>query len=405
MKICYVAADVAVPHFRGASTHVYELAKNLVRLGHEVHLLSRRTSAEQRKFEELEGIKVHRIYRGILFPPPVSEYLQVKRQRRTGALDAIYKVYLFTLYALYAGAVAAKVIRENCLDVIVERETSFGAGAVASMLTGKPMILELIGPRCSALSVRRASRIMAYTESMLPKKVSRNKAVIVTAAVDTDMFRPDAEQRRAVREEYGLGGCVVIGYVGTFQPWHGVEELIRASKGILEAHPDVRFLMVGPYYEPMESLAKSLGVSRAYIFTGPVAYEEVPRYINAADVLVAPYNPERSELRRRYGIGSPLKVLEYMSCAKPLVTSSLRPITEIVQDEMNGLLVPSGDVKSLRDALIRLVEDRGFAEGLGERARACVLRRYSWSALASRFEEVLAEVIGESRRRERMETE
>jgi glycosyltransferase involved in cell wall biosynthesis len=396
VKICYVAVDVAVPHFRGASTHVYELARSLTRLGHELHLVSRRISWKQKGFEELDGIRVHRIYRGIFFPSPVSEYLQVGQRRKTGFVDLVYRAYLFTVYALYAGIVAANLVKKNNLDVIVERETSFGAGAVASMLTGRPMVLELVGPRCSILSVRRASRVLAYTETMLPKSVPKNRVVIVTAAVDTDLFKPDEEQRRIVREKYGLGNHVVVGYVGTFQPWHGIEELVIASRDILKKHPEVRFLMVGPYYERVESLAMRLGVSNAYVFTGPVAYRSVPKYINAADILVAPYNPERSELRKRYGIGSPLKVLEYMSCAKLLVTTSLKPITDIVQDEVNGLLVPPGDAEALKNALIRLIENKDLAREMGEMARRRVLGKYSWLALAKQFENILSEVIRES---------
>jgi len=400
VKICYVAVDVVIPHFRGASTHVYELARNLARLGHDVHLVSRRIRVDQKRFEELDGIKVHRIYRGIFLPPPVSEYLQVGRQRKAGVVDRVYELYLFTVYALYAGVVAANVVRRNNLEVIIERETSFGAGAVASMLTGRPMILELVGPRCSILSVKRASRVLAYTESMLPKHVPRDRVIMVTAAVDTDLFKPDAEQRRIIREKYGLSNSVVVGYVGTFQPWHGVEELIHASREVLDKHPEVRFLMVGPYYEQMENLARKLGVSHAYVFTGPVAYRDVPKYINAADILVAPYNPEKSELRRRYGIGSPLKVMEYMSCAKPLITTSLKPITDIVQEEVNGLLVPPGDVEALKNTLIRLVEDKGLAVEMGGRARKSVFEKYSWIALAKQFENILSEAIRESRRQD-----
>ncbi|MEM2087167.1 MAG: glycosyltransferase family 4 protein [Thermoproteota archaeon] len=401
MKICYVAVDVAVPHFRGASTHVYELARNLVRLGHDVHLVSRRIRVEQGRFEELDGIRVYRIYRGIFFPFPVSEYLQVGRQRKTGVVDLVYRAYLFTVYALYAGIVAANLVKKNNLDIIVERETSFGAGAVASILTGRPMVLELVGPRCSILSVRRASRVLTYTESMLPRGVPRSRVIMVTAAVDTDLFKPDEEQRRIVREKHGLGNSIVVGYVGTFQPWHGVEELVIASRDILEKHPEVRFLMVGPYYEQTERLVRRLGVSNAYVFIGPVAYRDVPKYINAADILVAPYNPEKSELRKRYGIGSPLKVMEYMSCAKPLVTTLLKPITDVVQDEVNGLLVHPGDVEALKNALIRLIEDKYVARGMGERARRRVLGKYSWLALAKQFENILSDVIRETCGREK----
>jgi glycosyltransferase involved in cell wall biosynthesis len=158
--------------------------------------------------------------------------------------------------------------------------------------------------------------------------------------------------------------------------------------------------MVGPYYKQMENLARKLGVSHAYVFTGPVAYRDVPKYINAADILVAPYNPEKSELRRRYGIGSPLKVMEYMSCAKPLITSSVKPITDVVQEEVNGLLVPPGDVEALKKTLIRVIENKDLAGEMGETARRCVLGKYSWFTLAKQFENILLEAVRESYERD-----
>ncbi|UCH37409.1 MAG: glycosyltransferase, partial [Candidatus Bathyarchaeota archaeon] len=69
-NICYLTPDVAIPHYRGASTHVYEVAKNLVKLGHAVHVISRRISSNQPSFEIWEGIRVHRVYRGLFSSLP-----------------------------------------------------------------------------------------------------------------------------------------------------------------------------------------------------------------------------------------------------------------------------------------------------------------------------------------------
>lgn len=388
MKICYVAVDVVVPHFRGASTHVYELSKNLVHLGHEVYMISRRLTASQSEYEELNGIKVFRIYRGIIFPPPISSYLQLRGQRKAGLIDLVYRLYLFTIYALYAGIITTYVIKRNKIDVIIERETSFGAGAIASILTGRLMILEVIGPLYSALSSGRASDILAYTESMVPYKF-RHKLKLVTAAVDTDLFRPNAHEGRLIRERYGLQDSKVVGYVGTFQPWHGVEELILAGQDLIKRYHNLRFLMVGPYYKEMEGLTSRLGIRGSFTFIGSVNYRDVVKFINASDILVAPYNPHKSKLRSKYGIGSPLKVFEYMACEKPSITTSISPITDVVQDRVNAILVPPGDVKSLREAISELMEDPDLAESIGIRAREDAVELYSWESLARKLEDII----------------
>lgn len=393
MKICYVAVDVVVPHFRGASTHVHEVAKHLAERGREVHVISRRIDFGQRRYEFLSGFHVHRMLRGILSPLPSSSYVQLEglMEKPPSVTAKLYEVYLFTVYALLAGLAVSRIIKKYGLDVIIERETSFGAGAVASILSRRPMLLEVIGPRYSRLSVKRSSKILVYTKRMVRDFVPFKKLVFVTAAVDVKKFRPDVDERKEMRKNLGLQDSVVIGYVGTFAKWHGIEELINASQSVLREFSNVRFLMVGPYYEYAEDEVRSRGISKAYFFTGAVPYSDVPKYVNASDILVAPYNPEKSELRKKYGIGSPLKVFEYMACEKPVIATNLEPIMEVIQNGKTGILVPPGESQTLAKALINLIRDADFAVKIGKAAREEVVERYSWDKYAELLESLINE--------------
>ena len=398
MKICYIAVDVVVPYYRGASTHVYEIAKNLTSLGHTVHVISRRISPIQPAHEVLNGIKIHRLYRGMFFPLPFSRYNKLRDSEeldRTRFTTKMYTSYLFTIYSSLAGFLSARIIRRYGLDIIIERETSFGAGAIASILTNKPLILELIGPRYSKRSITMSKKIILYTQSMLQDPVQPEKLFFVTAATDTNSFKSDSAAGISIREKYLLQFSPIIGYVGTFPNWHGIEELIYSSIKVLKRFPNTKFLMVGPYYKYAKELTEKLGISDAYIFTGPVPYQEVPRYINAADIMVAPYNPSRNELRRKYGIGSPIKIFEYMACGKPVITTELEPITNVVQNGKTGIIVPPGDTNSLSEALIRLLENPKNAEEMGKSARMAVEDHYSWRSLAKRIEKVLEECVSQ----------
>lgn len=395
MRICYVTVDVVVPHFRGASTHVYEVAKHLTQLGHEVHVISRRSDCLQSDYDVLDGIHVHRIYRGMMAPLPFSSYQQFEggAGKDQGLVQKLYEHYLFTIYAFYAGLVASSIITKYKIEAIIERETSFGAGAIASVITKKPMILEVIGPRYSKLSHKRSKKILVYTKSMIRYPTSPKKIVYVTGAADMTNFKPNSTGRKLVREKYGLKDSVVIGYVGTFAKWHGLEELIEASAKVLEQFSDARFLMVGPYFQYAKETAQKRGISESYVFTGPVFYSDVPDYINAADILVAPYNPVRWELRRKYGMTSPLKVFEYMACAKPIITTSVTPIDQVVQNEKTGVLVPPGDPMALAEAIINLIEKPELRERIGKAARQEVRNHYSWKAFSCRLEKILDEVL------------
>lgn len=396
MRICYVAADVAVPHFRGSSTHVYEVAKNLVRQGNEVHVVARRTTPSQLKEETIDGVKIHRFYRGVLFSSKRSSLVDSNalgsyRGSTPRIIWKSYELYLKTAFPTYIAVQVAKLVREYSIDLLFERETSFGAGAMASILTGRPYVLEVIGNRVTGLQLRTSRRIVIYSHSFLEDAVEKSKIAQVTAAVDTDMFRPDPIAGAEVRRGYSLGSDPVVGYVGTFQEWHGMDELIDAAKSIVREKPEAKFLMVGPYYRATMKKCCDAGLGSSFIFTGPIPYERVPGFMNACDVLVAPYNPSKiqsSEQVRSRGLGSPLKVFEYMAVGKPTIATNVQPISDPIEDGVTGFLVEQGNSGDLSNKVLHALDEKGTAEAVGRAGRASVMAKYSWSLVTNELIQV-----------------
>lgn len=401
MRICYVASDVAVPHYRGSSTHVYEVARNLSKLGHEVHVIARRVSSAQPKEEELDGLMIHRYQRGIFFSSRRSSFLDTQakgsyRNKTPMLVWKSYEIYLKTIFPVYIALQVVRLIRKRSIDLVFERETSFGAGAIASMLTGRPFVLEVIGNRVTNLQVKHSAKIIAYSHSMFEGRAEASRVETVTGAVDTEKFRPDLEAGAEVRQNYSLGNGPVVGYVGTFQEWHGIAELIEAAELVLRRRSDVKFLMVGPYYMETQRKIAAAGLGRSFVFTGPVAYEQVPRFMNASNVLVAPYNSGKiasTEQVREHGLGSPLKVYEYMAVGKPAITTDVKPISDPVQDGVTGVLVKPGDAVALGEAILRLLEDKDEADRIGAAGRASVVANYSWAFIAKQFGEIFESVL------------
>jgi len=359
---------------------VIEVAKGLQDLGAFVAVLSRRAGSWQAKSERFQGFMIYRVYRGILAP------LRQKRGghsgrggrgRRRGFFPLLYRTYLSTVFALCCGLLAAKLVKEHNLGVVVERETSFGAGAIASMLTGRALVLEVNGPRFSPISSRRASVITAYSYSMVGESL-RSKTRIVDAGVNTELFKPDPIARLTTRERYGLGGSPVICYVGTFQTWHGVDDLVRASQLVLREHPETKFLMVGPNFGAVRHLAETSGVADSFVFTGPVRYELVPQYVNAADILVSPTNPSKSKWTRIHGPPEQFKIFEYMACRKPVIMTAVGPMQRIVTNGITGLTVPPADCEALAGAICNLIRDRELAESIATKAYVLASEKYAW---------------------------
>jgi glycosyltransferase involved in cell wall biosynthesis len=378
-KVCYLAPDVPIPYPSGAAVHVAEVAASLNEMGHGVHVIARRTSYGEPKVETIDGVTIHRINRFILRPGGRRIQTYSHDQGPGRVKELFYYLYLRTLFVVYASLTARRVIRHYSLDVIIERETSFGAGGLASLLTGKPLILEIVGPRYSRLSVCLSSSILYYTESMLRGWVDKRKCVRVTAGVNPKLFRPSPDARKLIRSRFHTGDDIVVGYIGSFQVWHGVDAILHATSLLKERGTKVALLLVGPSFEPYAAIARALGISERCKFVGPAGYREVPAYINACDIMVAPYDPSKDPLRKKFGIGSPIKVLEYMACEKPVITTSVPPIDSMLGNLEALVMVEPGDAASLANALEGLIRDPKKAARMARIGNSLVAEKYSWT--------------------------
>ena len=233
------------------------------------------------------------------------------------------------------------------------------------------------------MSADRSEKILYYTESMLREWVDRRKCVPVPAGVNLGLFNENETRAREIRRGLGISQeDIVFGYVGTFQDWHGVDTLLLATPALFEKHGNIHVLLVGPGYQKYSVMAEKLGISNLCRFTGGVNYEDVPSYISACDIMTALYNPEVDPLRKKYGIGWPLKILEYMACRRPVVSTRVAPIDRIITCEELGVLIQPGDKEGLFLALHSLVGDEKRTDEMKDRGRRLVEENYSWQSVA-----------------------
>jgi glycosyltransferase involved in cell wall biosynthesis len=135
----------------------------------------------------------------------------------------------------------------------------------------------------------------------------------------------------------------------------------------------------GPERPHLEAELATRGLSEAVLFTGAVAPHEVPGLLASMDVAVAPY----PKLANFYF--SPLKVYEYMAAGLPIVASRIGQLAELLHHEETALLCPPGDAPALAEALERLRHDAELSQRLGRAARATVLKKHTWNAVARRI--------------------
>lgn len=214
--------------------------------------------------------------------------------------------------------------------------------------------------------------------------VAPEKIVVVPNGVDTAAFDP-RESAHQLRDRLGLNSEPVIMFVGGFQPWHGLEQLVEAFAAVARKRPAARLILVGdgPARPAVEQQIGQMGLAKSVCITGYVAHEAIPDWLAMADVVVAPYPALPEELWF-----SPLKLFEYMAAGKAIVASQAGQIAEVIQHGHNGLLVRPGNISQLAEATLDLLDDPGQRMRLGQNARQQAVEQHSWAAYTRRLESV-----------------
>ena len=384
MKLLYVASDQRVPGKTGGSVHVEEVARGLAARGHEVHVLAlagdRRTNGAVPPFElHPSGLAFeHRFFRW-------TAKRRVEELLEKLGIEAVMERY----YNFGGEGVRAAHAREIPSLLEVNSPIKEHPGSLKSALDRAVLFRPLQRIREELLA--KASALVTPLPSIVPEDVPGEKVHRVHWGANVERFRPDvAEKRLAIPER-----AKVVVFSGSFRPWHGADLLMRAAPKVLSRDPEAFFLFIGagPTWGETRLLARKLGIEDAVLFTGPVAYDEMPSYLRAARVGVAPYEPSRLGQMKLGFYWSPLKIFEYMATALPVVSLDVPPIAEVVRPEQEGLLAAEGDAEALAAAIVRLLADPARARSMGQAGRERVIAHFSWQRHCEQLERILLELV------------
>ena len=187
-----------------------------------------------------------------------------------------------------------------------------------------------------------------------------------------------------MRKELGLNQAFVLGYVGVLREWIDFEPIFAAVAALATKCPDMRLLIVGEEggLEKVKNLAAKYGIADKIVFTGSIPYTQVTSYIPCMDArLTAPkIDPGTQRML-------PLKLLEYMACEKPVISTKLAGIQEAVQDKV----LYATSKTEYQEQIARLYNDKELGKKMGQQGREFVERNFSWTSAAARLEGVLEE--------------
>jgi len=365
-----------------------ELAAELVGLGNIVDLVSRRSSKSQITKESIRGVRIHRFSRPSIVER-FSTYDRLSGPQRTSVyssvrgsiLGKVYSVYLRSIDVLRITAKIVLLARDRKWDVILERETSWGAGALAAKLLGLKYYLEMVGPVASPLCVRWAEKVFANTRGVVGEDLPADTIVVLSAGVNIRLFSGASCSGNSL----AIPGSYLVGYFGGFLEFHGVGTILGCMGRVTRETPETRFLFVGPYYADALNSAECLGTVDHAIFLGAVPYDSIPGLMACCDILLAPYNPSASELTRTRGLfGSPIKVFESMASGRPIVATCVGTVPEILHEARCGVLVPPDSPQELAEAILGLLGHPKCRKKMGKRGQISA-KRYTWSSVAERI--------------------
>ncbi|MEC5193345.1 MULTISPECIES: glycosyltransferase family 4 protein [unclassified Arthrobacter] len=236
--------------------------------------------------------------------------------------------------------------------------------------------------------MRDANLVVTLGEAMktniMALGVSSDKILISPNAVGGRFLQEPADTATA-RRELGLAQAgLYIGTVSSLVDYEGLDDLISAFALLAPKHPQLRLLIVGDGASrpALEQQVRALGLSERALFTGRVPRALAPVYHQALDVFVVP----RKDLDVTRAV-TPLKPVEALASARPVVGSNLPALREIIDDGGNGILVPAEDPPELANALSTLLSDARRRKDMGREGRRTVVRERTWAANA----ELLAE--------------
>jgi glycosyltransferase involved in cell wall biosynthesis len=410
MKICMLARGLPPDVTGGMEVHTQELIKGLRERGHKVTLINLITPnhPEGSKVEIGENfrvffvgdkpritVKFHRDCADLIKELNAEENFDVVHSQEVGygygfarfssqdipfvvTMHGVPMTEIRDLFRIKSIRSTVLVCRKLLIYKALYRHLFPSAShGILNIDTGHKVVLN------------RADKVIAVGSRLLKDikdqyGISHGKLTYIPNGIDTERFRPQTAEK--LRARWDLSDGPVILAPGRIDRYKGFDILMKAFPAIKERWNNAKLFIVGegPFLADLKNMSQRIGIGADDVtFTGKIPYQDMPLYYNLADVVVFP--TMRSE---SFG----LVAAEAMACGKAVIASRIGEIPEFIVDNKDGVLVKPGDVEDLKKKILAVLEDKGFAAEMGERARAKISREFSLDSMVERTIDIYKEV-------------
>lgn len=346
--------------------------------------------------ETIDGLVFHRTFPGALSRVPVLRQWDVVRTlaRRIAAVARSERIDIIHAHSpCLNGLAALQARRELGLPVVYEVRAYWEDAAVDHGTSRAGGLRYRLTRSLETYVLRHADAVTCICEGLRSDIAERGidpaRIRVIPNAVDIDQFPPLGERDRTLEREYGLRGQRVLGFIGSFYAYEGLDLLIAALPVILQAHPNTRLLLVGggPQEGRLRAQAAKLGISEKVLFTGRVPHGRVPLYSSLVDVFVFP----RKSMRLTELV-TPLKPLEAMAQRRLVLASDVGGHRELIDDGRTGLLFRHDRVEALSQAAVGVLGRIDEVDDILSSARMFVESDRTWRSSVERYRDVYLQV-------------
>ena len=289
---------------------------------------------------------------------------------------------------------ALRVGRKLGIPVVYEIRAFWEDAAVDHGSTTEGSLRYRLTRALETWAVKKADAVTVICEGLrgdlIARGVAPNKITVIPNAVDIDQFAVGGKADPELKLKLGLGGNRVLGFIGSFYAYEGLDLLLRAMPAMLIQAPDLKVLLVGggPQDEALKRLVCALDLKDRVVFTGRVPHNQVNSYYDLIDILVYPRHPMRLT-----DLVTPLKPLEAMAQGRLMVASDVGGHRELIHDGKTGVLFQAGNAGDLSSKVVGLLRNESRWEGMRKNARYFVETERTWAGSVERYKQTYGTLL------------
>lgn len=391
--------DHSLPLHSGYTFRTRAILRAQIAQGWDVRgLTGHRHIAPWRQADEVvDGLRFHRTPGA-----PATGNALVREWRdiaaHANAIEALVKDWrpdIIHAHSPVLNAIAAqRVARRHGIPTVYEIRAFWEDAAVGNGTGAEGSPRYWLTRQLETHAVRAADAVAVICEGLKGDLIARGvdaaKIIVSPNGVDLDQFGTPVPRDPALTVKLGLEGADVVGFIGSFYDYEGLDDLIAAMPALVRARPKAKLLLVGggPREEALRAQATASPFADHIVFVGRVPHDQVEHYYAQVDVLAYP-----RKAMRLTDLVTPLKPLEAMAQGRLVAASSVGGHRELIEDGITGTLFPPDDPAAIAGSLAQLFAERGQWDGRRAVARAFVERERNWSSNILRYESVYQRLL------------